>query len=298
MDNKDHITKHYMFVTLLNIIITVIEFLGGIFSASLALLSDAIHNLSDVGTVILSFIAYLISKHRRNQNKTFGYQRAETLAAFTNGIILLMISLILFIKAFERLGQPENIKGGLMLFIAIIGLLTNLVSMFIMYQGAKKSLNIRSTFIHMMTDALSSLAVVFGSVCIYFWHITWLDSILTIFVSIFVFYEAYKIIIKSANILMESNPNIDLKKVNKIVLQFPEIKNIHHVHVWRYSDDYIMLDAHLNVDKDLTASQFEQVTIEIGQKLQQELDINHINLQAECNRDRNDGMIVEHGKKN
>ncbi|KRM40961.1 cation efflux system protein [Lactobacillus hamsteri DSM 5661 = JCM 6256] len=274
------------------------EFFGGIISGSLALLSDAVHNLSDVGAIVLSFLAHLISQRNRNKNKTFGYQRAETLAAFTNGVILIVISLVLFVEAIQRFWEPEHIKGGIMLIVSIIGLLANFISMFAMHHDAKKNLNVRSTFVHMMSDALSSVAVVIGAIFIYFWNVTWLDPVLTILVSLFVLHEAYEITMKAANVLMESNPDIDLEKVNQIALSFPEVKNIHHVHVWRYSDDYIMLDAHLNVDKDLTAGQFEDLCQKIGKKLKDELGVNHINLQAECERGRNDQMIVERGHEN
>ncbi|RVU70836.1 MULTISPECIES: cation diffusion facilitator family transporter [Lactobacillus] len=295
--NKDHTTKRYVFVTLLNVIVTIAEFLGGIFSGSLALLSDAVHNLSDVGAIVLSFVAHLIGQRNRNKRKTFGYQRAETLAAFTNGVVLIVISLVLFVEAVERFWQPSHIKGGIMLIVAIIGLVANFISMFAMHHDAKKNLNVRSTFVHMMSDALSSVAVVIGAIFIYFWNVTWLDPVLTILVSTFVLHEAYEITMKAANVLMESNPDIDLEKVNQIVLSFPKVKNIHHVHVWRYSDDYIMLDAHLNVDKNLTAGEFEVVCQKIGQELKQQLGINHINLQAECERGRNDDMIVSRGRE-
>lgn len=262
------------------------------------MLSDAVHNLSDVGAIVLSFIAHLISQRERNKHKTFGYQRAETLAAFTNGVVLIVISLVLFVEAIERFFKPEEIKGGIMLIVAAIGLAANFVSMIIMHSDSKNNLNVRSTFIHMMSDALSSIAVVIGAIFIYFWNVTWLDPTLTILVSIYVLFEACQITLKAANVLMESNPNINLDKVNEIVLSFPEIKNIHHVHIWRYSDDYIMLDAHLNVDKDLTAGEFEQVTQKIGQELKKDLGINHINLQAECERGKNDKMIAKYGKEN
>lgn len=290
--NKDHTTKRYVFVTLLNVVITIAEFLGGIFSGSLALLSDAVHNLSDVGAIILSFIAHLISRRSRNQNKTFGYDRAETLAAFTNGVILIVISIVLFVEAIQRFWQPEHIHGGIMLVVSIIGLLANAISMLAMHRDAKGNLNVRSTFIHMLSDALSSVAVVIGAVFIYFWNVTWLDPVLTILVLLFVLHEAYEITMKAANVLMESNPDVDLAEVNKIVLSFPVVQNIHHVHIWRYSDDFIMMDAHINVDRNLHADELENLYQKIGKKLKQELGINHVTLQAECERGRNDKMIV------
>lgn len=288
---KDHTTKRYAYVTALNVIITLAEFAGGFVSGSLSLLSDAVHNLSDVGAIIISFVAHLISNRRSNKNKTFGYDRAETLAAFTNGIVLILISMVLFVEAIERFWQPTKISGGIMLVVSIIGLLANIISMLVMRGEGEKNLNVRSTFIHMMSDALSSVAVVFGAVFIYFWNITWFDPLMTLLVSIFVFREACILTEKAANVLMESNPDIDLDEVNKIVLSFPEIKNIHHVHVWRYSDRYVMLDAHVNVDENLTVGKFEKLTQAISQKLQV-LGINHINFQAECKRGKNGKMIV------
>lgn len=297
MNKKDHTTKRYVFVTLLNVLITIAEFLGGIFSGSLALLSDAVHNLSDVGAIVLSFVAHLISEKDRNRRKTFGYQRAETLAAFTNGVILIVISLVLFVEAIERFWKPEKINGNLMLIIALIGLAANFISMLVMHHDAKKNLNVRSTFVHMMSDALSSIAVVVGAVIIEFWKIDWIDPLLTMLVSLFILSEAYRVTMKAANILMESNPGIDLAKINMVVLRHTDIINIHHVHLWRYSDNYIMLDAHLNVKKTMTCAKFEQLSHQIGQELKSKFGINHFTFQAECERGVNDKMIYGEGKK-
>lgn len=298
MHKNGQTTKRYLFITCLNILITIAELLGGILSGSLALLSDAVHNLSDVGAIVLSFVAHLIGEKDRNRNKTFGYQRAEILAAFTNGVGLLVISVVLFIEAIERFFKPEKVDGTLMFWIAIIGLLANLVSMLTLKTGAKHNLNLRSTFVHMLADALSSLVVVFGAIVINFWQINWIDPILTMVVSIFISHEAVKITLKAANILMESNPGIDLTRVHMTILQHHEINNVHHVHIWRYSDDYIMLDAHLNVDKTLTCGEFEILSKKIGEELEQKFGINHVNLQVECERGKTDKMIYGKGRQN
>lgn len=291
---KDQVTKRYLAVTLLNIIITLAEFIGGALSGSLALLSDAVHNLSDVGAIILSFVAHLISKRKRDQWKTFGYERVETLAAFTNGVILIIISIFLLFEAIQRFFDPQPVKGGLMLTVAVVGLVANAVSMLVIGMHAKNNLNIKATVLHMMSDALSSVVVVIGGLVIMVTKISWLDPLLTILVSIFVFIEAVKISIKAANVLMETNPDIDLEKIRTIVLAHPEVKHLHHVHIWRYSEDYIMLDAHLNVDYDLPAGKFEQLCQQISDQLAT-LGINHVNFQAECERGKNDEMIASFG---
>lgn len=288
---KDQTSQRFLWVSVLNLLITVAEFLGGIFAGSLALISDAIHNLGDVGAIALSFVAHLLGKKDKNRRKTFGYERSETLAAFTNGLILIVICLFLFGEAIDRLFHPTKVKGGIMLIVAIVGLLANAVSMLIMRKNADQSLNVKSTFIHMLSDALSSLAVVVSAIVLTFWSVDWLDPVMTMLVSLFVIREAVSVTKTAANILMETNPNISLQKVNDLVLSVPSVKNIHHVHIWRFSDDMINLDAHINVDHQLSMDDLEVVYRELDRKLKP-LGINHTTFQAECQQGINEKMIV------
>ncbi|MBP2058841.1 cobalt-zinc-cadmium efflux system protein [Lactobacillus colini] len=293
---KDKSSIRYLCITILNIVITVAEFIGGAVSGSLALLSDAVHNLSDVGSIVLAFIANLISKRKRNFSKTFGYDRAEILAAFTNGIILIVISLYLMFEGIQRFSHPEPIKGWVMLVVSIIGLVANLISMLVVMNEAKHNLNAKATFLNMLSDALTSVAVVIGAIFISIWQINWLDPLLTIAASLFLLKEAYEITIKAANILMETNPSIDLDQVKSIILSIPEVKNVHHVHVWQYSDSITMIDAHINVDAKMDAEDLDDLYGKIEQKLQ-DLGINHVTLQAECIRGMH-AKILASGKNN
>lgn len=289
---KTNSSVRYLIVTVFNIIITVAEFIGGFMSGSLALISDAVHNLSDVGSIILAFIANLIARRQKNTRKTFGYERAETLAAFTNGIILIVISIYLFIEAIRRFSNPEPIQGKIMFIVSLIGLAGNVISMLVMMVDAKGSLNAKAMFLNMASDALSSIAVVIGSIVISIWNITIIDPILTLLASVLLLWEAFKVTMKATNILMEGNPNINLNEVNAILTSFPEVKNVHHVHVWQYSDDIIMLDAHINVSKKMRIEDLETLYSEIEKKIKKELGISHITLQAECERGKNEKMIV------
>ncbi|GFZ27587.1 cation diffusion facilitator family transporter [Lactobacillus corticis] len=294
---KDSSTKKYVLVTALNLVITIAEFIGGALSGSLSLLSDAFHNLGDVGAIVLAFVAHLISKRQRNTSKTFGYERAETLAAFTNGVVLIVISLFLLGEAIQRFFNPEPVKGKLMLIIAVIGLAANVISMLVVVSQTGKNLNLRATFAHMMSDALSSVAVVVGAVILNFLDLPWLDPLLTLLVSLFILHEAWEITEKAANILMESNPNVDLEQVHQTILTFPQVENVHHVHLWRYSDDVVMLDAHINVDKNCRAAELEELNGQIAAVLKSKFGINHVTLQAECERGRNDRMIKPKGQE-
>lgn len=292
----DNLSKKFLWVTAFNVIITVVEFIGGIISGSLALLSDAIHNLGDAGAILLSFFAHLLSRRDRDTKKTFGYQRAEVLAAFTNAILLLAISFFLIVEAIGRFSHPTQITGNLMLIVSIIGLLGNFISMIIMHQDSKNNLNVKSTFLHMMSDAVSSIGVIFAAIAIKFFDAQWLDPVMTIFVAILVLREAIKIVISSVNILMESNPQIDLAAVQKTILEIPEIKNLHHVHIWQLSDNQIMMDAHLNVDRDLSVVELEHIYDKLSHALYNKFKINHVTFQAECQRGIDEKMI-ENDKK-
>lgn len=288
---KDQLSKKFLWVSLFNVIITVVEFVGGLISGSLALLSDAVHNLGDVGAILLSFFAHLLSRRDKDAQKTFGYKRAEVLAAFTNAVLLIVISVFLIFEAIKRFQEPVAIAGNLMLIVSIIGLLGNFVSMLVMHADSKNNMNVKSTFLHMLSDAVSSVGVIFAAIAIKFFNVQWLDPVVTILVALIVLREAIKITIESINILMESNPDIDLNDVQATILAIPEIKNIHHVHIWQLSDDQIMMDAHLNVDQNLSVSQLEVMYDKLQTALYNKFKINHVTFQAECQRGIHEKMI-------
>lgn len=287
----------YLVVTIFNVVITVAEFIGGFVSGSLALISDAVHNLSDVGSIVLAFVANLIARRQKNNHKTFGYKRAEIIAAFINGVILIAISLYLFVEAIQRFSNPQPIQGKVMFIVSLIGLMSNVISMLAILGNAKNNLNAKAMFLNMASDTLSSIAVVVGSIVISIWNITIIDPILTMLASVLLFGEAIKVTKKATDILMEGNSDVDLAEVKKVVLSFPEVKSIHHVHIWQYSDDMVMLDAHINVSKDVQIEDLENLYDEIDQKLNQELGISHVTLQTECDRGKDDKMIIPENQR-
>ena len=267
---------------LLNGLITLVEIVGGIFSNSLALISDAIHNLSDTLALILAWIANKVGVREPDAKRTFGYKRFEILSAFINASVLTAISLYLIYEAIIRFLHPEPVKSGLMFIIAVIGLFVNLFSMLFLHRDSKKSLNVKAAYVHLLGDTLSSVAVIGGAILIYFTQIVWIDPLLTLIISIIIIVQAYKILHESTDILMQSTPqNLNLEEIKTHLEKHPLVKNIHHVHCWRLQDHDVLFEAHIETSKDLLLSESRELVAEIDGVLREKFHITHTTLQVE-----------------
>jgi len=267
---------------LLNAIITLVEISGGILSNSMALISDAIHNLSDTLALMLSWIANNVGGRKPNSRRTFGYKRFEILSAFLNASILTAISIYLMYVAILRFVHPEPVKTKIMLIIAIIGLAANLGSMLFLRSHSHKNLNIKAAYVHLLGDTLSSLVVIGGAVIIYFTRFLWVDPLLTIIISLVIIYQAYKVLRESVDILMQSTPeSLDLSEIKLYLEKIPLIRNIHHVHCWRLQDNDILFEAHIETTKDLQLSETGKLLKEVETQLRKDFHITHTTLQVE-----------------
>ena len=199
--------KNLLTATLLNLVITVVEVAGGILSGSLALLSDALHNLSDTFATFIAYMATLIGKREANQKKTFGYKRVEILAALFNAVILIVISAFLMKEAWERWNDPQPINSMIMLLVAMIGLLANVYAVIILRKDAHKSINVRAAYVHLIGDSLSSVVVIIGGVLIQIYKVYWIDPVITVLISIYIIRSGFVILKQSVNILMQSTPD-------------------------------------------------------------------------------------------
>jgi len=273
--------KKLIAVTLLNLCITLVEIIGGILSGSLALLSDAFHNFSDTISIVLSYFAIIISRKNSTPKKTFGYKRAEIIVAFINSFVLLSISFYLVYKAVYRFFNPSEIKGLLMIIIALVGLLANLISVLILEKESKKSLNIKSSYLHLLADTFSSLAVVFGGIAIYFFNIFWLDSVITILVSMYIIKKTWEIFKKSTNILMQSSAKLNYKKLKQDIENIKGVINIHHIHTWMTDEKSIYFEAHVDV-KDMMVSETKRIMEKIKSILYNKYKVTHATVQFEC----------------
>ncbi|EGP4976100.1 cation transporter [Enterococcus faecium] len=273
-------SKKLFGVVVLNAVITLSEFIGGVASGSLSLVSDAFHNLSDTLAIIFSYGAQKMAQKEANERHTYGYQRLEILSAFINSFILIILSLFLAVEAFKRFNSPEKINSHLMLIVAVIGLLANLFSTLLLRQEADENLNIKSSYLHLLSDTLSSISVIIGAVLIRFFGIYWIDPVITLIISIYILLEAIIVIKKAAAILIQSAPTIDYEKMEQEIKAIEGVKDVHHVHIWQYSEKIIIFDGHIDFEDQLL-SEIEKAYPRITSLLKLKYGITHVTIQAE-----------------
>lgn len=270
-----------LFSVLLNLVITIAEVVGGILSGSLALISDALHNFSDTTSLGISYAAQRISRRDANQRKTFGYRRAEIIGAFVNLVTLVLIALFLVKEAIERLLDPQSIDGSVMMTVALIGLAANIGTAFLLFRYREGNLNIRSAFLHVIGDAVSSVGVVLGGLFIIQFEIYILDPLLTIGISLYLLYHSYGMLRQTVDILMESTPRgMDLDELVAEVGKVDQVLDVHHVHVWQLDETHLALEAHVVVDAD-NMRHMEAIKHTIKDLLASRYNISHSTLEFE-----------------
>jgi len=300
-DNHNHYPVHkgagktekkLLLATLLNLVITIIELAGGIIAGSLALVSDGLHNLGDGLAVFIAFLAHRISKRDPNLKKTFGYQRIEILAAFINAAILAAVCLFLIYKSIERLSNPVVINGSIMFIVAAAGFFANLLAVLMLRNVSGKNINIRAAYLHLIGDTLSSVIVISGSLLIYFFGLYWLDPLMTILISLYIFRQTFVLLKESVEILMQSTPkSLNLEQIKQEIDTIPEVLNIHHIHAWNLNDQEIHFEAHLNLKIDMKFSDTEIIRKKVEDLLRDRYHIAHTTLQLELSCCDDTGVI-------
>ena len=278
----EHTERNLAITVILNGIITIGQFAGGMISGSLALISDALHNLSDVISVILAYLAHRIGMRPQTQQSTFGFKRAEILAAFINSITLIAISVYLMIEAGKRFLNPKEVDYLWMLGLGFLGLLANGFSVFILHDNKDENLNIRAAYLHLIGDALTSVAVIAGAVCIWLFQVYWIDPLVTVLISVYIFVHTFKILKESVEILMQFAPQeIDQKEIVSVLQAIPQICSVHHIHLWQLDDDRIYFEAHLVLAENRPVSDTHQITENAKQLLNSRFGISHTTFQYE-----------------
>ena len=295
--NHQHPTlkdRNLLISILLNIAITSAQVVGGFISGSLSLLSDALHNFSDVISLIVSYIASKLSKKKASTNKTFGYKRAEILAAFINASTLVIVAILLIIEAVKRFKNPQEIETNLVIWLALLAIFFNGFSVLLLKKDAENNINIRSAYLHLLTDMLASVAVLIGGLLMKYYQLFWVDSILTFLIALYLIWVGYDLLKTSTRMLMLFTPDqIDVKAVVNSVYKVEKVSKLHHVHIWSLNDDELHLEAHLDLKEDVTISEFDSILHKIETILHDEFNINHVTIQPEFNKEDSKDIIVQ-----
>jgi len=263
-------------------------------SGSLSLLSDALHNFSDVLSLVVSYAATLLAKKEASINRTFGYKRAEILAAFVNASTLIIIAVLLIIEAVKRFQDPQEIESDLVIWLSLLGILANGFSVLLLRKDAELNMNMRSAYLHLITDMLASVAVLIGGLAMKFYEVYWIDALLTVAIALYLIFVGYDLLKESFKVLMLFTPgDIHVKDIVNRLNAIGCIKNTHHVHVWQLNEDEVHLEAHIDFHEDLNLSQFDVILNEIEEILQHEFHINHVNIQPEFGKCDIKDVIVQ-----
>ncbi|MBL7055982.1 cation transporter [Candidatus Woesearchaeota archaeon] len=285
---KNNIEKSLKVAIILTSIFFIVEVIGGLISGSLSLLGDAGHMLRDVFALLISLSALKLAKNIPTKKKTFGYHKLETFAAFINGILLIVISGWIFWEAYQRFFEPRPIESATMFFVAIIGLLVNIYVAFKLH--GSHDLNVKSAFMHVLTDALSSAAVVFASIWIFFTGQYVVDPMLSILIASFILFSGFSITKESIFILLGFVPKeLDFDSVVKDVEKVKGVEGVHNIHLWSLCPNINVMDAHVHtLEPDM--GKLEHIKNEIKENLEK-YNIKHTTLEFECEECKEIGKI-------
>lgn len=298
--NHIHIHKHevegknLVISIILNMLITAAQVVGGIISGSLALISDALHNFSDVISLVFSYVAHKLSRRKASINNTFGYKRAELIAAFVNAFTLILVAVYLGYEAVDRFLNPQPIKSGMVIWLALLGIVANGLSVLMLKKDADHNLNMKSAYLHLLTDMMASVAVLVGGLLMKFYGWFWVDSVMTLLISVYLIYVGYDLLIRSTKMLMLFTPEeIDIKEIVREVHKIPGVGKLHHIHVWHLNEEELHLEAHLDCADNILMSEFNDLLHELEIVLFTKFGINHINIQPEFKKEDPKDFIVQ-----
>jgi len=267
-----------------NILLTLAQIIGGIISGSLSLIADALHNFSDAASLLIALVAIRIGRKPPDKFKTFGYKRAETVAALINLTTLIIIGLYLCYEAIMRFITPEPIAGWTIVIVAGIALVVDVFTALLTYSQSKNSMNIRAAFLHNLTDALASVGVIIAGTLILLYGWIWTDAAMTLLIAGYVLYHGIVEIPKVIHLLMEGTPEgIDLNDVVQSMETIDGVNNVHHVHIWQIDENRNALEAHAVISD---VSKMDQIKKSLKTMLHDQFEIEHSTLEFEtqnCN---------------
>lgn len=281
MVNMPHVNKAFWAGIVLNSVFVLIEFVAGFYTNSLALMSDAGHNLGDVAGLALALFAYKISKAKPNSSFTYGYSKSTILASLLNAIILLIAVGGIGLEAVRRIIHPVDSQGNIIAVVAGIGIIINTASALLFLREKERDLNAKGAYLHLMADALVSVGVVITGILISYTGIRWLDPFVSLIIMAVILLSTWGLLRESLKLSMDAKPvNIDLESIKKAALKIPGVQDIHHIHVWALSTTQNAMTAHLVLDETLSNDAVENIKSQLKHELVH-VNIQHATLETE-----------------
>jgi cobalt-zinc-cadmium efflux system protein len=257
----------------------VAEFVGGLLSNSLALLADAAHMLTDVAALALSLFALWFAQRPATSEKTYGYLRLEILAALLNGSTLIVLSFFIFREAWHRFQEPVEIAGGLMLVVAVGGLVVNIIAAYMLHASAGHSLNVRGAYLHVLGDLLGSVGAIAAATVILTTGWTPADPLISVLVGSLILFSSYKLVRESVDVLLEAVPaHLDLEEIREEICQIPGVEMVHDLHVWTVTSGYFAMSGHARVTE---VERTREVLEAIHERMHEKFGISHVTVQVE-----------------
>ena len=271
-----------LWTVIVNLGLSVFEFVAGLISGSVALMADALHNTNDAGALLVAYIARKISRKGADKHYTFGYRRAELIGAMIQLTALILVGLYLLYEATRRFFQPEPLQGGWIMAAAGVALVVDIITAWLLWSMSQGSLNVKAAFLHNLTDAGASVAVLLGGAAIYWLGWNWVDPLLTLIIAGYILWMSWGMLVKTSSILMEGTPDgIEIDAVRKTIEACQGVMGAHHIHLWQLDEDHCALEAHVVVPKDFTLAQIEALKQAIKQRLSDDFSISHSSLEFE-----------------
>jgi cobalt-zinc-cadmium efflux system protein len=257
----------------------VAEIVGGLVTNSLALLADAGHMFSDVAALGLSLFAIWIAERPPTPKRTYGYYRTEILAALINGATLIAVAIYIFIEAYQRLQQPPEVMGAVMIWIAVGGLVVNVLALWILRAGHDENLNVHGAWLHVLTDALGSVGAIVAGMLIWSFAWNWADPVISVLIGLLVIYSAWRLVMESVHVLMESAPlDIDVDEVRQTIAETAGVNDVHDLHVWTITSGLDSLSAHIVANESVSHADLLK---RLRRTLHERFGIDHVTIQIE-----------------
>lgn len=286
--------KKLFLTIIINVAITITQVIGGLISGSLALLSDATHNFSDVIALIVSWVATKIAEKPYSEKQTFGYKRIETIAAIINVAAIIVIAINIFFQAIKRLSNPVSITSSIVMWLALLSIVLNGLSVLIIREDSKESLNIKSAYIHLFSDMLTSIAVLLGGIIMYFTKIYWIDIVISLVIALYLIYISVKMLIEAMKIIMEFAPdNISMSEIKKEIETFDFVNYIYHVHFWKIAKNDIKIEFHLNLNENYNLKDTKKKLDIIKAMLKKKFSIEACTIEPEYSINKSHNLIKD-----